>query len=149
MTAELCSDVQPLAALARPVPVTFPAAHSESRIVISSNQAGGMTMSEWTGKVALVTGGTSGIGREAALLFAQQGARVVVAGRREQEGKATVDLIRRADGEGLFVKTDVSRLSDVRELVDKTVAAFGGLDCAFNNAGTEGHWTSIIRSEEH
>jgi NAD(P)-dependent dehydrogenase (short-subunit alcohol dehydrogenase family) len=105
-------------------------------------------MSEWTGKVALVTGGTSGIGREAALLFAQQGARVVVAGRREQEGKATVDLIRRADGEGLFVKTDVSRLSDVRELVDKTVAAFGGLDCAFNNAGTEGRWTSIIEQTE-
>jgi NAD(P)-dependent dehydrogenase (short-subunit alcohol dehydrogenase family) len=105
-------------------------------------------MSEWTDKVALVTGGTSGIGRAASLLFAKQGARVVVAGRREEEGKVTVDLIRRAGGEGLFVKTDVSRLSDVRELVEKTVAAFGGLDCAFNNAGTEGHWASILEQTE-
>ncbi len=104
-------------------------------------------MSEWTGKVALVTGGTSGIGREASLLFAKQGARVVVAGRREEEGKVTVDLIRSAGGEGLFVKTDVSRLFEVRELIEKTVAAFGGLDCAFNNAGIEGHWTSILRAD--
>ena len=72
-------------------------------------------MTEWAGKVALVTGGTSGIGRETSVLFGRRGVRVVVAGRREDEGKATVELIRRAGSEGLFVKTDVSRASDVEK----------------------------------
>ena len=95
-------------------------------------------MTEWAGKVVLVTGGTSGIGRETSQLFAKRGARVVVSGRREEEGKATVDLIRGAGGEASFVKADVSRASDVQGLIESTVAAFGGLDCAFNNAGIEG-----------
>ncbi len=82
-----------------------------------------------------MTGGTSGIGRETAVLFAKKGSRVVVAGRREIEGQTTVDLIRSAGGEGIFVKTDVSRASDVELLVKRTVEAFGGLDYAFNNAG--------------
>jgi NAD(P)-dependent dehydrogenase (short-subunit alcohol dehydrogenase family) len=105
-------------------------------------------MSEWVGKVVLVTGGTSGIGRETALLFAQRGAKVVIAGRREAEGKATVELIRKAGAEGLFVKTDVSQAADVKALVEKTVQAFGGLDCAFNNAGIEGKWISIAEQPE-
>lgn len=105
-------------------------------------------MSEWSGKVALVTGGTSGIGRETALLFARRGAKVAVAGRREAEGNATVQLIRDAGSEGLFVKTDVSRSADVKALIDKTVKAFGGLDCAFNNAGTEGKWLPIVEQTE-
>jgi NAD(P)-dependent dehydrogenase (short-subunit alcohol dehydrogenase family) len=105
-------------------------------------------MSEWAGKVALVTGGTSGIGRETAVLFAQRGAKVVVAGRREAEGKATVELIRKAGSEGLFVKADVSQAADVKALVEKTVQAFGRLDCAFNNAGVEGKWIPIAEQPE-
>jgi NAD(P)-dependent dehydrogenase (short-subunit alcohol dehydrogenase family) len=105
-------------------------------------------MSEWAGRVALVTGGTSGIGRDTAILFAQRGAKVVVAGRREVEGKAVVDLIRGNGGEGLFVKTDVAVASDVKALIEKTVAGFGGLDCAFNNAGVEGSWSPIVEQAE-
>ena len=105
-------------------------------------------MAECEGKVALVTGGTSGIGRVTSILFAQKGARVVVAGRREIEGKETIDLIRRAGGEGIFVRADVSRTSEVKALVEKTVAAYGGLDYAFNNAGIEGHWVPIVEQTE-
>src|SRR6266481_1695713 len=103
---------------------------------------------ELRGKVAIVTGGTSGIGRDAAVLFAKAGAKVVVAGRREAEGKETIDLIRAAGGDGLFVKTDVSRAADVRALVQKTVEKFGRLDVAFNNAGIEGSWSPIAEQSE-
>jgi NAD(P)-dependent dehydrogenase (short-subunit alcohol dehydrogenase family) len=72
----------------------------------------------------------------------------VVAGRREIEGKETIDLIRRAGGEGIFVRADVSRASEVKALVEKTVAAYGGLDYAFNNAGIEGHWVPIVEQTE-
>lgn len=106
-----------------------------------------MTM-ELEGKVALVTGGTSGIGRETALLFTKAGAKVVVAGRRELEGNETVDLIRAAGGDGLFVKTDVSKGPEVAALVQKAVEKFGCLDIAFNNAGIEGAWVPIIRQSE-
>lgn len=88
-------------------------------------------------KIAIVTGGTSGIGRDTALLFAKSGAKVVVAGRREKEGNETVELIRAAGSDGLFVKTDVARAADVEALVQKTVEKFGRLDIAFNNAGIE------------
>ena len=89
-------------------------------------------------KVALITGGTSGIGAAAALQLARAGAKVVVAGRRENEGQAVVKAIENAGGLALFVKTDVSREDDVKALVDKTLAKFGRLDFAFNNAGVEG-----------
>jgi NAD(P)-dependent dehydrogenase (short-subunit alcohol dehydrogenase family) len=100
------------------------------------------------GKVAIVTGGTSGIGRDTAVLFAKAGAKVVVAGRREAEGQETIDLIRAAGGDGLFVTTDVSRAADVRALVEKTVEKFGRLDVAFNNAGIEGSWSPIAEQSE-
>jgi NAD(P)-dependent dehydrogenase (short-subunit alcohol dehydrogenase family) len=106
-----------------------------------------MTM-ELEGKVVLVTGGTSGIGRETALLFTKAGAKVVIAGRRELEGDETVGLIRAAGGDGLFVKTDVSKGSEVAALVQKAVEKFGCLDIAFNNAGIEGAWVPIIRQSE-
>ena len=105
-------------------------------------------MAACDGKVALVTGGTSGIGRETAVLFAKNGARVVVTGRRENEGKATVDLIRGAGGEGIFLRSDVAKASDVKAMVEKTVEAFGGLDYAFNNAGIEGNWVPIVEQTE-
>jgi NAD(P)-dependent dehydrogenase (short-subunit alcohol dehydrogenase family) len=99
-------------------------------------------------KVALVTGGTSGIGRDTAILFAKAGAKVVVAGRRDVEGKETIELIRAAGGEGFFVKADVARASDVEMLVQKTVEKFGSLDVAFNNAGIEGVWLPINEQSE-
>ena len=100
------------------------------------------------GKVGLVTGGTSGIGRETALLFAKAGVKVVVAGRREREGNETIELVRAAGGEGLFQKADVSKASEVEALIQKAVERFGRLDVAFNNAGIEGVWVPIVRQSE-
>jgi NAD(P)-dependent dehydrogenase (short-subunit alcohol dehydrogenase family) len=104
--------------------------------------------SELEGKIGLVTGGTSGIGRDTAVLFAKAGAKVVVAGRREVEGQETVELMRAAGGDGLFVKADVSKASEVDALVQKATEKFGRLDIAFNNAGVEGVWVPIIRQSE-
>ena len=103
---------------------------------------------ELEGKVGLVTGGTSGIGRETAVLFAKAGAKVVVAGRRVPEGEETIELVRAAGGDGLFVKTDVSKASEVETLVQKAVERFGRLDVAFNNAGIESAWAPIVRQSE-
>jgi len=103
---------------------------------------------ELQGKVGIVTGGTSGIGRDTAVLFAKAGAKVVVAGRRESEGKETIDLVRAAGGDGLFVKTDVSRGAEVQELVRETVEKFGRLDVAFNNTEIEGVWSPIAEQSE-
>ena len=76
-------------------------------------------------KVALVTGGTSGIGAAAALALGREGAKMVVAGGRESEGQAVLDAIKIAGDERFFVKTDVSRKADVKALVNRTVAGFG------------------------
>jgi NAD(P)-dependent dehydrogenase (short-subunit alcohol dehydrogenase family) len=103
---------------------------------------------ELEGRVGLVTGGTSGIGRDTALLFAKAGVKVVVAGRREVEGNETVQLVRAAGGEGVFVKTDVSKAAEVDALIQKAVEKFGRLDIAFNNAGIEGVWVPITRQSE-
>ena len=94
-------------------------------------------MSTFQNKVALVTGGTSGIGRATALAFAKAGAKVVIAGRRETEGAIVVAEIQAAGGEALFIRADVAVESEVRQLVERTVAAYGRLDVAFNNAGIE------------
>lgn len=87
--------------------------------------------------VALITGGTSGIGRAAALQFAKAGYRVAIAGRRQAEGDAVVAEIAKAGGTARFFRTDVTDEAQVKALVDGTVAAFGRLDAAFNNAGLE------------
>jgi len=89
------------------------------------------------GKVALVTGGTSGIGRETAIQFAKAGAKVVLAGRRTEAGEAVVNEITSAGGEAHFVQTDVTKEDQVKRLVEETVQHFGRLDIAFNNAGIE------------
>lgn len=90
------------------------------------------------GKVALVTGGGSGIGQATALIFAREGAKVVVADITVEGGEETVRQIQAAGGDATFVKTDVSKAAEVEALVNKTVETYGQLDCAFNNAGIEG-----------
>jgi len=103
-------------------------------------------------KVVVVTGGTAGIGRATAVAFARQGAKVVVAGRRKNEGLESVALVEKAGGEGLFVRADVSQEDDVAALIASTVERFGRLDIAFNNAGVieRGSITDItVESYEH
>jgi len=88
--------------------------------------------------VVLITGALTGIGRATAVLFAQEGARVVVSGRRDQEGQELAAELQALGAEALFVRSDVRHDDDVRDLVDKAVARFGRLDAAVNCAGTEG-----------
>ncbi|HWR37229.1 MAG TPA: SDR family oxidoreductase [Clostridia bacterium] len=85
-------------------------------------------------KVALITGGSAGIGKAAALAFAREGAKVVLAARHARRGNEVVREIEAAGGQALFVACDVSRADEVRELVRRTVGSYGRLDCAFNNA---------------
>ncbi len=91
-------------------------------------------VSQLDGKVAIVTGGSSGIGRATAIAFAQEGAKVVVAARRTDEGEETVRLAKEVGGEALFLQTDVAKAAEVEALVNKTVETYGRLDYAFNNA---------------
>ncbi len=91
-----------------------------------------------TSPVVLITGALTGIGRATAVAFAREGARLVVSGRHEQEGKKLEKELRELGAEAEFVKTDVRHDDDIRALIDKTVARFGRLDVAVNNAGTEG-----------
>src|SRR3954470_8712198 len=90
------------------------------------------------GKSALVTGGASGIGRATALAMAREGARVAVADRTEDSAAGTVALINQAGGQAIAIGGDVANESDVAAMVARAVAAFGRLDCAFNNAGISG-----------
>lgn len=99
-------------------------------------------------KVIIVTGGSTGIGRAAALRCAADGARVVVADVNTVEAPQTVEMIRSAGGTAQFVRTDVTRAADVGALLATTVAAYGRLDGAFNNAGIEGDFTNILKMSE-
>jgi NAD(P)-dependent dehydrogenase (short-subunit alcohol dehydrogenase family) len=89
-------------------------------------------------KVVLITGALTGIGRATAVAFAKDGAKVVVSGRRDELGATLVAEIRALGAEAEYIKADIRQEADVRNLVDKTVARFGRLDIAVNNAGTEG-----------
>lgn len=102
----------------------------------------------FSGKVALVTGGSSGIGRATAIAFAKEGAKVVIAARREKESEAVLAEIKAAGSEGLFVHTDISDLGQLKAMVEKTVARFGRLDFAFNNAGVEEPLTPLAEKNE-
>jgi NAD(P)-dependent dehydrogenase (short-subunit alcohol dehydrogenase family) len=96
-----------------------------------------MNTKKFSDKVALVTGGTSGIGKTTAIEFARAGAKVVLTGRREKEGAQVVAEIKKLGGEAAFVRADVAKDADVKRMVEFTVHKFGRLDIAFNNAGVE------------
>jgi len=101
------------------------------------------------GKVALVTGGGSGIGKASALALARAGARVVVSDINVDSGKATAGAIESAGGHAIFFKADVSQRKDVEAMINRTIEEYGQLDCAFNNAGIEGQvGVSISASSE-
>ena len=100
-------------------------------------------MPKWfVGKVALVTGGASGIGRATALAFAREGAKTVASDVDVEGGDETVCMIKNSGGEATFVKADVSLSDEVEVLVHKTVETYGQLDCAFNNAGLEREYSN-------
>jgi NAD(P)-dependent dehydrogenase (short-subunit alcohol dehydrogenase family) len=98
-------------------------------------------------KVAVITGGTSGIGEATALLFAAEGARVAITGRNEQRGGAIVAKIKERGGNAFFQRADVSRIHDCQRVVEETVRAFGRLDILFNNAGVYYPQTALECSE--
>jgi NAD(P)-dependent dehydrogenase (short-subunit alcohol dehydrogenase family) len=100
------------------------------------------------GKVALITGGTSGIGRAAALAFAREGARVVITGRSAERGVEVVERIAGDGGEAIFERADVRRAEDCRRAVDRTTSAFGALHVLFNNAGVFYPATVVECTEE-
>lgn len=99
-------------------------------------------------KVALITGGTSGIGEATAKLFAREGARVAITGRRVELGEAVVTQIKQSSGEAIFIVADVTRAEDCRRSIDETIAAYERIDILFNNAGIVTQGTLEKTSEE-
>ena len=90
------------------------------------------------GKIALITGGSSGIGRETAVLFAQHGAKLAIADLNPDGGQETVEMVTGTGGQAFFVQADVSQAAQVENMVNRVVAEYGRLDIAFNNAGIDG-----------
>jgi NAD(P)-dependent dehydrogenase (short-subunit alcohol dehydrogenase family) len=120
-----------------------------------NNKRGSQMNQSFRGTVALITGGTSGIGQATALAFARAGAHVVLAARRSEQGDSTIALVRRAGGQATFVQTDVSQTSDVANCINQAVESYGRLDYLVNNAGqasvlaptadqAEDNWDRII-----
>ena len=100
------------------------------------------------GKVALVTGASSGIGQATALAFGREGAKVVVAARRVRQGEETAEMIKRNGGEATFVKADIASAAEVESLMRATIEVYGRLDCALNNAGTSGNLMPAVDVSE-
>jgi NAD(P)-dependent dehydrogenase (short-subunit alcohol dehydrogenase family) len=105
-------------------------------------------MNEFDSKVALITGGNSGIGRATALAFAQKGAKVVIASRRIKESEETISLIQDKGGTATFIQTDITQAIQVEKLIAQTVNIYGRIDYAFNNAGVEEPVTSSVKKTE-
>src|SRR5580698_3708646 len=103
-----------------------------------------MAMTHLTGKVAVITGATSGIGRACAERFSREGARVVIAGRREHVGRV---LAERIGNNAFFVRTDVMQEADIRRLMETSLQHFGRIDCVISNAGATSETTSITGSQ--
>ncbi|AJW61607.1 2,5-dichloro-2,5-cyclohexadiene-1,4-diol dehydrogenase [Elizabethkingia miricola] len=100
------------------------------------------------GKIALITGGTTGIGLATARLFLENGIKVIIAGRRTEQGIKALEILQRISPDIRFIQTDVSKRKEVQHLIDETVKHFGKLDIAFNNAGIEGHFSPIDQTSE-
>jgi NAD(P)-dependent dehydrogenase (short-subunit alcohol dehydrogenase family) len=107
-----------------------------------------MAAYDFAGRVALITGGTSGIGRATAIAFAAAGARVAVSGRRQAEGEETMRLVEQVGGAATFLRSDVVVGSDVEAMIDAVISSFGRLDYAFNNAGVEQQAQSLPEQTE-
>ena len=107
-----------------------------------------MTKKRMDNKIALVVGGSTGIGRATAVAFARAGAKVVVASRGETKGQETVELVKQAGTEGLFIQTDVSDKNSVKHLIEQTIDKYDRIDAAFNNAGIEGNTAPLVQTNE-
>ena len=105
-------------------------------------------MATFHNQVALITGGSSGIGKATALAFAKKGAKVAIAGRQKLEGEETVKFIQEQGGDAIFIQTDVSKAIEVEKLVSSVVNHYGALDIAFNNAGIQGPLKRLIDCTE-
>src|SRR5690348_2543547 len=103
---------------------------------------------DFTGKVALITGGANGIGRAASLGFAKGGAKIVLVDRDAAAGEATAGVVRQQGGEARFVSADVTKSAEVRDYVKAALDAYGAIDCFFNNAGIEGKWAHTAEYDE-
>ena len=105
-------------------------------------------MIDFSNKVAIVTGGASGIGQAAAMGFARGGAKVIIVDRDVTGSAATVGMLQDAGAEAMFVETDMTQSVQVAQFVEKALARFGRIDCFFNNAGVDGKWGATAESDE-
>lgn len=110
-----------------------------------------MPKNRFENKVVLISGATSGVGKASSLAFAEEGAKVIVSGRRAERGNSIVDEIKSKGGEATFIQADIGKKDDVKNLIKKTIDTYGRLDCAFNNAGEHEHGvaaTADVKEED-
>src|SRR5262249_4874986 len=111
-----------------------------AEIIVEQSKTGRNEMGALDGKVAIITGGTSGIGARTAELFVAEGAKVFIAGRRQAEGEG---LAKKLGAPASFMRTDVTKEADIKALMEHALAKFGRIDCLFNNAGNPGRIAGI------